>query len=111
MRIPAPPDCSKPSSTKPSAAPGSCSKPAARKAATRRSDFPSPLVGEGAEQSEAVRGSLRGKTPLIRHGLRIADAKHRRPVKERRPEAAYGHPLPPGGEGRGGLVVGIPTVG
>jgi hypothetical protein len=26
--------------------------------------------------------------PLIRHGLRIADAKHRRPVKERRPKAA-----------------------
>ena len=35
-RIPAPPDCSKPSSTRPSAVPGSCSKPAARKAATRR---------------------------------------------------------------------------
>ena len=34
-RIPAPPDCSRPSSTRPSAAPGSCSKPAARKAATR----------------------------------------------------------------------------
>ena len=34
-RIPAPPDCSRPSSTKPSAAPGSCSRPAARKAPTR----------------------------------------------------------------------------
>ena len=35
-RIPAPPACSKSSSTRPSAAPGSCSRPAARKAATRR---------------------------------------------------------------------------
>ena len=35
-RIPAPPACSRPSSTRPSGAPGSCSRPAARKAATRR---------------------------------------------------------------------------
>ncbi len=36
-RIPAPPACSRPSSTRPSGAPGSCSRRAARKAATRRS--------------------------------------------------------------------------
>jgi hypothetical protein len=33
---------------------------------------------------------------LIRHGLRIADAGHRRPAEERRLEAAYGHLLPQG---------------
>ncbi len=43
-RIPAPPACSRLSSTRPSGAPGSCSRPAARKAATRRRAFsPSPL--------------------------------------------------------------------
>src|SRR3979490_823626 len=42
------------------------------------------------------------KNPLIRHGLRIADAKHRRPVKERRPEAVYGHLLPQGEKGSSG---------
>ena len=35
-RIPAPPACSRPSSTRPSGAPGSCSKPAVRKAPTQR---------------------------------------------------------------------------
>src|SRR5258708_136302 len=58
---------------------------------------PSPLVGEGGfAKRRRVRGSLRGCRPLIRRGLRIADAKHRRPIKERRPEAAYGHFLPQG---------------
>src|SRR5450631_2550100 len=37
---------------------------------------------------------------LIRRGLRIADAKHRRPIKERRPKAAYWPPSPTRGEGR-----------
>src|SRR5882724_12116203 len=63
--------------------------------------FPSPLVGEGGfAKRRRVRGSLRGYKPLIRRGLRIADAKHRRPIKERRPEAAYGHLLPQGEKGR-----------
>src|ERR1700676_2775130 len=39
---------------------------------------------------------IHGERPLIRHGLRIADARHRRPAEERRPEAAYGHLLPQG---------------
>jgi hypothetical protein len=37
-----------------------------------------------------------GEKPLIRRGLRIADARHRRPAEERRLEAAYGHLLPQG---------------
>src|SRR5258708_3362694 len=59
--------------------------------------LPSPLVGEG---DRGKRGRVRGlsprKEPLIRRGLRIAHAKHRRPIKERRPKAAYGHLLPQG---------------
>src|SRR5712692_2347505 len=61
--------------------------------------------GRGWPRCEASRtgeGSrpLDRKRPLIRRGLRIADAKHRRPTKERRPKAACGHLLPQGEKGR-----------
>src|SRR5258708_32845587 len=82
--------------------------------------LPSPLVGEG---DRAKRGRARGlslrKEPLIRRGLRIADAKHRRPIKERRPKAAYGHLLPQGekeeshprpGHAPASASVGPPTI-
>jgi hypothetical protein len=48
-----------------------------------------------------MRGSIRGDKPLIRRGLCIADASTGVLVKERRPEAAYGHLLPQGEKGSG----------
>src|SRR5260221_6038251 len=59
--------------------------------------LPSPLGG-GVDRAKGggVGGLPPRKEPLIRRGLRIADAKHRRPIKERGPKAAYGHLLPQG---------------
>src|SRR5258708_25938622 len=66
---------------------------------------PSPPVGEGgcdAKHRSRVRGLSPRMQTLIRRGLRIADAKASASyLKERRPEAAYGHLLPQGEEGRG----------
>src|SRR5258708_14910510 len=45
-----------------------------------------------AKTGEGFR-SIDSPQPLIRHGLRIADAKHRRSMKGRRSKAAYGHLL------------------
>jgi hypothetical protein len=67
---------------------------------TRRYLFPLSPCGRAClrcEASQTGEGSLSADAdPLIRRGLRIADAKHRRPIKERRPKAAYGHLLPQG---------------
>ena len=71
-----------------------------------RFDTPSSLVGEGITDSrynnDWVRGSIGDhampRQPLTRLRFAVADAKHRRPILERRPEAAYASPTR--GEGK-----------
>src|SRR5216684_1886168 len=68
-------------------------------------DSPAPFGRGCLSEAKAGEGvmSLVVSRPLIRHGLRIADAKHRRPIRERRPKDAYGHLLPQGERGRKGV--------
>ena len=71
-----------------------------------RIDTPSSLVGEGSTAGRSELGRVRGsiedhavqRQPVTRLRFAVADAKHRRPILERRPEAAYASPAR--GEGK-----------